>query len=178
MKRLLLVLAVLAIVGGFYALHKKPADLYAPGAYCAFCDEKVLDAQKFYEDDLVLALYTHRPIFPGHCLVITKRHVPRFEELSEEEALRIDQILKKVDLAVSPTYGTSSYLLLQKNGREAGQSVPHLHFHYIPRKAGDDSFLGFFYHMALANLKKPIEPHEMQGNVLQLKDRMRTAGEY
>ncbi len=133
----------------------------------------MLDAQKFYEDDLVLALYTHRPIFPGHCLVITKRHVPRYEELSEDEALRIDQIIKKVYLAVSKKYGTSSYLLLQKNGREAGQTVPHLHFHYIPRKTGDDSFVGFFFHMVLANLKRPIEPHEMQGNVLQLKEQVK-----
>jgi hypothetical protein len=69
---------------GYYYLAKNPADLSA-SAYCAFDDLKVLNRQKFYEDDLVLALYTHKPILPGHCLIIPKRHVERFEMLSEQE---------------------------------------------------------------------------------------------
>ncbi len=57
--------------------------------YCAFCDDEVLNYQKFYEDDLVLALYTHKPIMPGHCLIIPQRHVKRFEDLSDEEMTRV-----------------------------------------------------------------------------------------
>src|SRR4029078_13357621 len=105
--------------------------------YCPFCDSKVIEYQKFYEDDLVIALYTHRPIFPGHSLIIPKRHVERFEMLNDQEITRISQVIKKVDKAAQKVFGTSAYLLLQKNGREVGQTVPHVHFHYIPRKTGD-----------------------------------------
>ncbi len=140
--------------------------------YCAFCDSKVLEAQTFYEDDLVLALYTHKPIFPGHCLIIPKRHLERFEMVSDEEALRMTQVIKKVDLAVSKVFGTSSYLLLQKNGYEVGQEVPHVHFHYIPRKAGEDSTAEFIFRMFLVNILNPIEQQEMQNIVAQLKQAM------
>lgn len=86
--------------------------------------------QAFYKNDLVLALYSHKPIYPGHCLIIPKRHVERFEMLSEEEITEIGRVIKKVNQAVEKVFQTSSYLLLQKNGREVGQT-PHVHVHYI-----------------------------------------------
>ena len=140
------------------------------GEYCAFCDPKVLNKQKFYEDDLVIALYTHKPVFSGHCLIIPKRHVLRFEMLSDEEFSRICQVIDKVNEAVRKVFHTFPYLLLQKNGREVGQSVPHVHFHYIPRKEGDDSSLKFLFKLYSANLKNPISDDEMQKNVYDLQE--------
>jgi histidine triad (HIT) family protein len=137
--------------------------------YCPFCDSNVLNQQTFYEDDLVLALYTHKPIFPGHCLIIPKRHVERFEELTSEEITQIGEMIKKVNQAVEKVFDTSSYLLLQKNGSEVGQSVPHVHFHYIPRKANDSSTLKFLIKMYIANIKGPISPDEMRENIEKLK---------
>jgi histidine triad (HIT) family protein len=139
------------------------------GRYCAFCDSQVINAQKFYEDDLVLALYTHKPIFPGHALVIPKRHVERFENLNEEEIAQIGRVIKKINNAVEKVFGTSTYLLLQKNGREAGQSVPHVHFHYIPRQTGDRSFIKFMLKMYFVNKWKPISQEEMQGNLEKMR---------
>ncbi|MBI2743782.1 MAG: HIT family protein [Chlamydiales bacterium] len=166
MRRMISLVALLfALVG--------PACASSPvqeEAYCAFCDPKVLDAQTFYEDELVLALYTHKPIFPGHCLIIPKRHVPRFEGLTDQECLHIAQTIRKVNLAVSKVFGTSSYLLLQKNGEEVGQSVPHVHFHYIPRMKGDDSTLKFFWRMYFVNMQGPIDPQEMKETVSKLKE--------
>jgi len=141
--------------------------------YCAFCEPDVLDRQTFYEDELVLALYTHKPILPGHCLVIPKRHVERFEMLTEAEMVQIANVLKKVDQAVMQTFATSSYLLLQKNGVEVGQTVPHVHFHYVPRKTGDNSTIGFLVKMYLSNVKYPIAQEEMQETVERLKEAMK-----
>ena len=132
-----------------------------PEEECAFCNTAVLDYQKFYEDDLVMVLYTHKPIMPGHSLIIPKRHVERFEQLSEEEALQIFQVIKKVDMAVQKVFGTSPYLLLQKNGTEVGQTVPHVHFHYIPRQTGDSSVIKFLFKMFVTNAQSPISPQEM-----------------
>ncbi|MBS3905094.1 MAG: HIT family protein [Simkania sp.] len=106
---------------------------------CAFCEESVLKRQQFYEDDLVIALYSHKPVVPGHLLVIPKRHVERFEELSNEELLRIKEVVAKIHAVAKEIYGTSDYLLLQKNGTAAGQTVPHLHVHYFPRNAKESA---------------------------------------
>lgn len=137
---------------------------------CAFCNQDVLDYQTFYEDDLVLALYTHKPIFPGHCLIIPKRHVERFEMLSDEEMLQIGKVIQKVDVAAKQVFDTSSYLLLQKNGKEAGQTVFHVHFHYVPRKTGDSSTIRFLLNMFMANAKSPISSLEMKEKVASLRE--------
>ncbi len=140
--------------------------------YCAFCDTTVLEYQKFYEDDLVVALYTHKPILEGHCLIIPKRHAERFEMLSDEEMVQVGRVIRKVDLAASKVFNTSSYLLLQKNGAEVGQTVPHVHFHYVPRQAGDDSTLKFIAKMFIANALSPIPSSEMEEIVERMKEAM------
>lgn len=141
-------------------------------SYCAFCDPKVIEAQKFYEDGTVIALYTHKPVMPGHCLIIPKRHAERFEQLTDEEAASLCRVIQKVDQAVIKVYNRAAYLLLQKNGVEAGQTVPHVHFHYIPRQAGDDSSLKFLAKMYIANMKSPIDPAEMKAVCEKLKEAM------
>jgi len=138
--------------------------------YCAFCDQEVLDRQKFYEDDLVIALFSHRPIYPGHSLVIPKRHVERLEELTDAEATRIHQVIRKVNSATRSVFETSAYLVLQKNGVEVGQTVPHVHFHLIPRKSNDDSTLAFLWHAVLAQIKRPISPEEMRSDISRMKE--------
>ena len=85
---------------------------------CAFCNQQVVDNQKFYEESLVMALYSYKPIFPGHVLIIPKRHVERYESLTDEEILQMGQVVKKVHRAVMKVFATSAYLLLQKNGKK------------------------------------------------------------
>lgn len=143
-----------------------------PDGYCAFCDTSVLEAQTFYEDDLVLALYTHKPVYPGHSLIIPKRHVSRFEQLSKEEMVQMQETIKKVHKAASEVFGTHSYLLLQKNGEEVGQSVPHVHFHYIPRKTGETSRLTFMAAMFIADAKSPMNQKEMNSVIGKMREAM------
>lgn len=160
------------LFGGLYFTFSKPPVDISPNAYCAFCDPDVLNRQKFYEDALVLALYTHKPVVPGHCLIIPRRHVDRFEKLTSEEITQMGQVIKKVHEAATRVFDAPSYLLLQKNGREVGQTVPHVHFHYMPRKIGDSSRLTFLAKMFIADLKGPISPKEMQEIVEKMKAAM------
>jgi len=162
--------ATVAIGITLFSLSKSMGDRPLNGD-CPFCHESILNLQKFYEDELVIALYTHKPIFPGHSLIIPKRHVERFELLSDAEIIHIGNVIKKVHQGTEAVFGTSSYLLLQKNGVEVGQTVPHLHFHYIPRPLGDDSTLKFMLKMYVTNFKKPITPAEMR----EITDRMKAA---
>ncbi|PJD97628.1 MAG: hypothetical protein CK425_03100 [Parachlamydia sp.] len=167
-KLLYLLVALSCFAGSFYFYAWKNPTYSLDRGACAFCNTVILNHQKFYEDELVLALYTHKPILPGHCLVIPKRHVERFEMLTDEEMLQIGRVIKKVDQAVAQVFQTSSYFLLQKNDLEI-QSVPHLHFHYIPRKAGDNSMLKIFLNMLTANIQKPLSKTEMEEIVEKMK---------
>jgi histidine triad (HIT) family protein len=164
-----LFILLLCLIIGLYFFALKAFSPELPLNCCAFCDPKVLDNQKFYEDELVIALCTYRPILPGHSLVIPKRHVERFEWLTDEETLQIDKVIKKVNEATSRVYGTSAYLLVQKNGHEVGQSVPHVHFHYIPRKARDASMIKFFISMFLANAKPHLSAKETHETAKKMK---------
>lgn len=141
-------------------------------SFCPFCSTDVLERQTFYEDELVLALYTHKPIFPGHCLIIPKSHIERFDDLNEDEILQIYTTIKKIHTSVSSVFKTSAYMLLQKNGKEVGQSVPHLHFHYIPRKKNTTSPWKFVLNMFIANCSSPINRESMQKIVDELREEM------
>jgi len=139
-------------------------------ASCPFCTKQILETQSFYETDKAIALYTHKPVLESHCLILPKRHIERFEDLSYEEMREMQFLINKVNLAAQKVFQTSSYLLLQKNGTEVGQTVPHMHFHYIARKKGDSSTLKFLANMFISSIKSPISEEEMQAKTALLQE--------
>lgn len=177
-KKLLYSCLIAVIFGGFfsffYIINSFTSSLNT-NTPCAFCDHQIVNRQKFYEDDLVVALCTHKPIVPSHFLVIPKRHVERLEMLSKEEISRIHQVITKVNQASKQLFQTSSYFIHQKNGQEVGQSVPHVHFHFIAKSAGDSSHLKFLINMIIANLKSPISLQEQQNVTKKMKAFMESA---
>lgn len=98
---------------------------------CALCNPLVIERQRYYEGEAVCGLIDYKPITEGHALIVPRRHVERFEELSPEEWVEIFDVVQKTHRAAEALYGKSDYLLLQKNGRGVGQTVPHVHFHYV-----------------------------------------------
>ncbi len=168
-KKLLLVLLVLLLAAVAIVSFKKTGELEG----CAFCSEDVLQRQAIYEDELVLALYSHKPIVPGHVLVIPKRHVERFEELQETEFLKIKEVIEKIDKAAQEIYKTSDYLLLQKNGQAAGQTVPHVHFHYFPRSDKDQVGPLFLLRFLVIPRLPPISQQEMKETIEQFQLRLK-----
>lgn len=138
---------------------------------CAFCEGKVLKAQSFYEGAKASAIITYKPAVPGHVLIIPNRHVERFDQLTSEELVEMGEIIQKVDLAVRNLFGNTGYLLLQKNGAEAGQTVPHVHFHYLPRVEGDSHFL-FTLRFFLSPYLSAMGPAEMAKLTADLRAEM------
>ena len=100
---------------------------------CVFCSEKVLKKQVLYEGEKVLVLSNFRPLIIGQTLIITKRHVVRFNEITSEENEELRQTINKVERAFKEVFGTDEYLLALQNGPKAGQTVSHVHYHLIPR---------------------------------------------
>ena len=102
---------------------------------CPFCllpKEEIL-----YSSDLVISFHDRFPVSPGHTLIITKRHIPSFFEASEEERKAIDVALQEMKVFLDEKFLPDGYNIGVNCGETAGQSVPHLHVHLIPRYKGD-----------------------------------------
>jgi len=109
---------------------------------CVFC--KIVSGQipslKIFENNDVLAFLDINPISDGHTLVIPKSHYVRLHECPVETLVEVSKVIKTLAEAVAGAMGTEDYNVLCNNGSAAGQVVKHLHFHIIPRKAGDGVF--------------------------------------
>lgn len=111
-------------------------------ADCIFC--KIVAGQipckKLYEDDHSIAFMDINPISDGHVLLVAKEHVPFIHECKPETIASVTRNLPKVANAVSKAMNADGYNVLCNNGSAAGQEVPHMHFHIIPRNDGDGVF--------------------------------------
>ncbi|NGX34026.1 MAG: AP-4-A phosphorylase [Candidatus Anoxychlamydiales bacterium] len=139
-----------------YLLNQKKKN-----SFCPFCDEKILNYQKYFEDGNVIGLCSYKPLLRGHSLIIPKRHVERLEDLTDSEMQNVFNLIKRTNIAVQKVLNNKSYILIQKNGKEVGQSVFHVHFHYIPRKENGSNF-GFLTRFLTYPFKRKLNPNEMQ----------------
>jgi len=106
---------------------------------CIFCDiiSGQLPSYKVYEDDKIVSFLSINPVNPGHTLVITKNHYANLSEIPEEELAELIIIVKKVAAKLIAKLNFTDYTISENNGASAGQSVPHFHFHIIPRFEND-----------------------------------------
>ena len=84
-----------------------------------------------------MAFVNLKPILPGHVLVCPRRIVPRVSDLSHDEATDLFLTVQRVGRVVERVFHASSLNIAMQDGVDAGQSVPHVHMHIIPRKAAD-----------------------------------------
>lgn len=106
---------------------------------CIFC--RIIAGQipshKIYEDDTVFAFMDIGPIVKGHALVVPKAHYATLLETPAELAAAINARIPKIARAILAATGTKACHILVNNGPEASQSVPHVHYHILPRYEGD-----------------------------------------
>ncbi|RMH25602.1 MAG: HIT family protein [Planctomycetota bacterium] len=93
-------------------------------------------SHKIYEDDHVIAILDINPLSEGHALVIPKEPAETIDALSDEYAAAVGRVLPRITRALKKVTGASAFNILQNNGADAGQAVPHVHFHIIPRFKG------------------------------------------
>jgi len=98
---------------------------------------QISPGQIFFESEKSFAFVNIKPVLPGHVLVAPKRIEPEYSNLSVEEISDLMIAVKHVNKCIMETFsGTSSTITIQ-NGPEAGQTVPHVHVHVMPRQSGD-----------------------------------------
>ena len=107
---------------------------------CIFC--KIINqhnrANIIYENEWVLAFLDANPVNQGHVLVVPKVHVEHLTDLSSELLSQTMATVQKIMSAQMEQPGVDGVNVMQNNYEAAGQTVPHVHFHLIPRKTGDN----------------------------------------
>ena len=91
----------------------------------------------FYRTKLSVAFVNLRPIVPGHVLIMPERIVAKMEDLSEDEYLDVWRSVRKVQAILKDHHQATAFNVAVQDGKAAGQSVPHVHVHVLPRKGGD-----------------------------------------
>lgn len=92
-----------------------------------------LPCVKLYEDAHTVSFMDVMPQADGHALVITKEPAETLLDLSSEGAAACIRTVQKITRAVTHGIGAPGVIVSQYNGADAGQTVPHMHFHVIPR---------------------------------------------
>ncbi|MFC4448627.1 HIT family protein [Halorussus aquaticus] len=106
---------------------------------CIFCQivEGDIPSRTVFEDDTAMAFLDANPLAPGHTLVIPKEHHETLEETPEDVAAHVFGVLHRLNTAVEHAVDADGTNVAFNNGEAAGQEVPHVHGHIIPRFEGD-----------------------------------------
>ena len=114
---------------------------------CIFC--KIVAGQipcfKLLEDDKTIGFMDINPVNPGHALAVAKGHWPTVDVIPPEVLAAVAASAQKIAKAVIGELKPNGVNLLQANGAGAGQSVPHLHIHILPRRPNDGATLNWAY---------------------------------
>jgi bis(5'-adenosyl)-triphosphatase len=95
------------------------------------------DSKVFHLTPLTYALVNIKPLLPGHVLVIPRRVTPRVSDLTHAEVTDLFLTVQRVGRMVERVFQASSLNIAIQDGLDAGQSVPHVHTHIIPRRSAD-----------------------------------------
>ena len=107
-----------------------------PNNPCLFCNIKECGLAD--ENTLAYASYDTYPVSELHCLIIPKRHVEDYFELTNDEVIACNELIKKIkeEILLKDSF-VKGFNVGSNVGKTAGQSVLHCHIHLIPRREGD-----------------------------------------
>ena len=113
-------------------------------AQCKFCElvQGKLEAGIVFEDSVSMAFLDHRPLFPGHCLLIPKEHYETLTDLPGRLIEPLFGVASRLAAGVEQAMGADGTFVAINN--RVSQSVPHLHVHIVPRRR-HDGLKGFFW---------------------------------
>jgi histidine triad (HIT) family protein len=106
---------------------------------CLFCRiiEGKVPSEKVYEDTAVFAFLDVFPASEGHTLVAPKKHFSRFTDMDAESVASLFEATRKITAAIEEAFSAEGSNIGINDGKVAGQEVPHVHVHVIPRRKGD-----------------------------------------
>ena len=132
---------------------------------CLFCGiiNGDVSAAVVFEDDVSTAFLDHRPLFPGHCLLVPKSHFETLSDLPEGLTSPFFQNVQLLARAVEAALDAEGSFVAMNN--RVSQSVPHLHVHIVPRRR-KDGLKGFFW---------PRHKYGKEAEILEVQKAIRSA---
>jgi histidine triad (HIT) family protein len=136
---------------------------------CIFCEivERKARACRIYEDELSLGILDINPFSKGHCLVISKRHVPWWYDLTEEETKSLFSVARVISQKIMKAF-RPDFVCMYARGRR----IPHTHIFLVPTFSGDllDRFFNTLERFQespaeLARLKEQQSMEEVAGRL-------------
>ena len=107
-----------------------------PNNPCLFCNIK--ESGVVDENNFAYASYATYPVTKYHCLIIPKRHIKDYFELTVPEVNACNQLIKKMKIEIeTKDSSVKGFNVGTNSGKAAGQSIMHCHIHLIPRREGD-----------------------------------------
>ena len=107
-----------------------------PNNPCLFCDSKKSGIA--HENDLAYASYDSYPVSDHHCLIIPKRHIKDYFDMTNDELIACNDLIQIVKNEIlSKDINVKGFNVGTNVGKIAGQSIMHCHIHLIPRREGD-----------------------------------------
>lgn len=103
---------------------------------CPFCGP-LTDRSTLLETDMAFAIFDKYPVNTGHALIIPKKHCSNYFDLTAEEQAACWQLLNEVKTLVAAEFNPDGFNVGINIGESAGQTVPHVHLHLIPRYNND-----------------------------------------
>jgi histidine triad (HIT) family protein len=133
---------------------------------CVFCKiiAGKIPARVIIENEKAMAVLDAFPLAAGHTLVVPKLHYAKVQEMSEQDAMAVFEIIWKLASAVEVGSQVNASTIAIHNGPDAGQEIPHVHAHIVPRRTGDGA--GAIHSMF--KIKPKLSPEEMDS----LRDRI------
>ena len=110
------------------------ANTEKPCPFCTLPPERIIDSNEFG-----VVIRDGFPISPGHTLIIPKRHVGSFFEITQNERDALLMLLDKAKETIDEEFHPDGFNIGINDGASAGQTVPHLHMHLIPRYTNDQT---------------------------------------
>jgi histidine triad (HIT) family protein len=132
---------------------------------CLFCriSSGQISSYRVFEDEVTLAFLDHRPLFPGHCLLVPRTH---YETLLDLPTTLFTPLMANAQLlARAVECGLDAHGSFVAINNRVSQSVPHLHIHVVPRRR-KDGLKGFFW---------PRQPYKDEGSMVATQQALRVA---
>lgn len=126
---------------------------------CVFCKIVAgeISARVIIQNEKAMALLDAFPLAVGHTLVIPKSHYAKVQQMSEQDAAAVFEMVWKLAGAIETSSQVNASTIAIHNGREAGQEVPHVHVHIVPRRPDDGA--GAIHSMF--KVKPKLSPQDM-----------------
>ena len=103
-----------------------------PCPFCTLPAERIIDSNEFG-----VTIRDGYPVSQGHTLVIPKRHIGSWFEITSDEQIALLDLLARAKTVLQDEFNPDGYNIGINDGPGAGQTIPHLHMHLIPRYKGD-----------------------------------------